>query len=151
MGTVYICRSQNVFCISEFGEFCKIFLLDPGAGSSSGASDSSLWRKLMHSHDFVHDRLTKLRVETSSEPQNGYLPIASPESAEFPRKRGKLSRSGSSNVTSKRTKLILLDDTVRVRENDTKDICGQGSTTHSGNSQANHIFVSCIDLAWLGY
>lgn len=93
----------------------------------------------MHSHDFVHDRLTKLRVENSSEPQNGYLPIASPESAESPRKRGKLSRS-SSNGTSKRTKLILLDDTVStLRENDTKDICGQGAT-QSGNSQATTIF-----------
>lgn len=121
-----------------------MFLLDPGAGSSSGASDSSLWRKLMHSHDFVHDRLTKLRVDTSSEPQNGYLPIASPESAEFPRKRGKLSRSSSSNVTSKRTKLILLDDTVntvRVRDNETKEMRGQGSTTHSGNSQATKIYT----------
>uniref|UniRef100_A0A1J3J3N0 Uncharacterized protein n=1 Tax=Noccaea caerulescens TaxID=107243 RepID=A0A1J3J3N0_NOCCA len=115
-------------------ERCSASISKKGAGSSSGASDSSLWRKLMHSHDFVHDRLTKLRVETSSEPQNCYLPIASPESAEFPRKRGKLSRSSSSNVTSKRTKLILLDDTVntvRVRDNETKEMRGQGSTTHS--------------------
>ncbi|VYS49930.1 unnamed protein product [Arabidopsis thaliana] len=101
-----------------------------GAGSSSGASDSSLWRKLMHSHDFVHDRLTKLRVDNSSEPQNGYSPIASPESAESPRKRGKLSRSSSGNGTPRRTKLILLDETVRTqRDNDTKEICGQGSTS----------------------
>ncbi|XP_024004306.1 uncharacterized protein LOC18009819 isoform X2 [Eutrema salsugineum] len=111
-------------------------------GSSSGASDSSLWRKLMHSHDFVHDRLTKLRVENSSEPQNGYLPIASPESAESPRKRGKLSRS-SSNVSSKRTKLILLDDTVNtVRENETKEICGQVST-HSDKPLAVKQRSSC--------
>lgn len=104
-----------------------LFLNVPGGGSSSsGVSDPSLWRKLMHSHDFVHDRLTKLCVETSSEPQNGYLPIASPESAESSRKRGKLSRSSSSNLTSKRSRLILLDDTVR--DNDTKEICGQGST-----------------------
>ncbi|XP_020891202.1 uncharacterized protein LOC9323987 isoform X2 [Arabidopsis lyrata subsp. lyrata] len=98
-------------------------------GSSGGGSDSSLWRKLMHSHDFVHDRLTKLRVDNSSEPQNGYSPIASPESAESPRKRGKLSRS-SSNGTPRRTKLILLDETVSIpRDNDTKEICGQGSTS----------------------
>ncbi|KAF3569000.1 hypothetical protein DY000_02012481 [Brassica cretica] len=88
-----------------------------------GVSDPSQWRKLMHSHDFVHDRLTKLRVESSSEPQNGYLPIASPESAESSRKRGKLSRNSSSNLTSKRSRLILLDDTVR--DNDSS---GQGST-----------------------
>lgn len=25
VGTVYISRSKNVFCISEFGEFCKLF------------------------------------------------------------------------------------------------------------------------------
>ncbi|CAN8245423.1 unnamed protein product [Cochlearia groenlandica] len=101
------------------------FYFDTGAGTSSGTSDSSLWRKLMHSHDFVHDRLTKLRVESSSEPQNGYSTVPSPESANSSRKRGKLSRS-SSNGTSKKTKLILSDDTVR--ENDTKEICGQGST-----------------------
>ncbi|EOA33721.1 hypothetical protein CARUB_v10019912mg [Capsella rubella] len=100
-------------------------------GSSSGASDSSLWRKLMHSHDFVHDRLTKLRVENSSESQNGYSPIASPESAESPRKRGKLSRSSSNGPSRRTTKLILLDDTVSTpRDNDTKEICGQGSTTY---------------------
>ncbi|CAH8384348.1 unnamed protein product [Eruca vesicaria subsp. sativa] len=102
-----------------------------GGGSSSGVSDPSLWRKLMHSHDFVHDRLTKPRVETSSssEPQNngGYIP--SPESAESSRKRGKLSRSGSSNLTSKRSRLILLDDTVR--ENDSKEMCGGQGSTHS--------------------
>jgi len=89
----------------------------------------------MHSHDFVHDRLTKLRVDNSSEPQNGYSPIASPESAESPRKRGKLSRSSSGNGTPRRTKLILLDETVRTqRDNDTKEICGQGSTSCLGNS-----------------
>ncbi|KAF8049357.1 hypothetical protein N665_2228s0002 [Sinapis alba] len=104
-------------------ERCSASISKKGGGSSSGVSDPSQWRKLMHSHDFVHDRLTKLRVETSSEPQNGYLPIASPESAESSRKRGKLSRCSSSNLTSKRSRLILLDDTVR--ENDT---CGQGST-----------------------
>ncbi|KAG5382804.1 hypothetical protein IGI04_034274 [Brassica rapa subsp. trilocularis] len=97
-----------------------------GGVSSGGVSDPSQWRKLMHSHDFVHDRLTKLRVESSSEPQNGYLPISSPESAESSRKRGKLSRSSSSNLTSKRSRLILLDDTVR--DNDSKELCGQGST-----------------------
>lgn len=97
-----------------------------GGSSSGGVSDPSQWRKLMHSHDFVHDRLTKLRVESSSEPQNGYLPMASPESAESSRKRGKLSRSSSSNLTSKRSRLILLDDTVR--DNDSKELCGQGST-----------------------
>lgn len=91
----------------------------------------------MHSHDFVHDRLTKLRVDNSSEPQNGYSPIASPESAESPRKRGKLSRS-SSNGTPRRTKLILLDETVSIpRDNDTKEICGQGSTSCLGNSHSN--------------
>lgn len=99
----------------------------------------------MHSHDFVHDRLTKLRVENSSEPPNGgYSPIASPESAESPRKRGKLSRS-TSNGTSRRTKLILLDETVStLRDNDTKELCGQGST-HSGNSNQNfsYCFMSC--------
>ncbi|CAL9237501.1 unnamed protein product [Arabidopsis halleri] len=110
-------------------ERCSASINKKGAGSSSGGSDSSLWRKLMHSHDFVHDRLTKLRVDNSSEPQNGYSPIASPESAESPRKRGKLSRS-SSNGTPRRTKLILLDDTVSIpRDNDTKEICGQGSTS----------------------
>ncbi|XP_018457682.1 uncharacterized protein LOC108828472 [Raphanus sativus] len=108
-------------------ERCSASVSKKGGGSSSsGVSDPSLWRKLMHSHEFVHDRLTKLRVETSSEPQNGYLPIASPESAESSRKRGKLSRSSSSNLTSKRSRLILLDDTVR--DNDTKELCGQGST-----------------------
>lgn len=130
---------QSLVNLQTFQDWLETFrltlLLDPGAGSSSGASDSSLWRKLMHSHDFVHDRLTKLRVENSSEPQNGYSPIASPESAESPRKRGKLSRS-SSNGTSRRTKLILLDDTVSTpRDNFTKVICGQGSTTYLGNSQ----------------
>ncbi|CAE5962233.1 unnamed protein product [Arabidopsis arenosa] len=110
-------------------ERCSASINKKGAGSSSGGSDSSLWRKLMHSHDFVHDRLTKLRVDNSSEPQNGYSPIASPESAESPRKRGKLSRS-SSNGTPRRTKLILLDETVSIpRDNDTKEICGQGSTS----------------------
>ncbi|XP_010473649.1 PREDICTED: uncharacterized protein LOC104753070 isoform X1 [Camelina sativa] len=110
-------------------ERCSASINKKVTGSSSGASDSSLWRKLMHSHDFVHDRLTKLRVENSSEPSNGYSPVASPESTESPRKRGKLSRS-SSNGTSRRTKLILLDDTVSTpRDNDTKEICGQGSTT----------------------
>ncbi|CAH2048277.1 unnamed protein product [Thlaspi arvense] len=124
-------------------ERCSASISKKGAGSSSGASDSSLWRKLMHSHDFVHDRLTKLRVENSSEPQNGYLPIASPESAESPRKRGKLSRSSSSNVTSKRTKLILLDETVStVRVNDTKEICGQGPT-HSDKPLAVKQRSSC--------
>ncbi|KAG7584685.1 hypothetical protein ISN45_Aa02g000850 [Arabidopsis thaliana x Arabidopsis arenosa] len=110
-------------------ERCSASINKKGAGSSSGGSDSSLWRKLMHSHDFVHDRLTKLRVDNSSEPQNGYSPIASPESAESPRKRGKLSRS-SSNGTPRRTKLILLDETMSIpRDNDTKEICGQGSTS----------------------
>ncbi|KAL0794008.1 hypothetical protein Bca101_065385 [Brassica carinata] len=107
-------------------ERCSASVSKKGGGSSSGVSDPSQWRKLLHSHEFVHDRLTKLRVESSSEPQNGYLPIASPESAESSRKRGKLSRSSSSNLTSKRSRLILLDDTPR--ENDTKEICGQGSS-----------------------
>ncbi|KAJ0265693.1 Uncharacterized protein HA466_0019360 [Hirschfeldia incana] len=111
-------------------ERCSASVSKKGGGSSSSVvSDPSQWRKLLHSHDFVHDRLTKLRVESSSEPQNGYVPIVSPESAESSRKRGKLSRSSSSNLTSKRSRLILLDDTVR--DNDTKELCGQGSTTLS--------------------
>ena len=104
----------------------------------------------MHSHDFVHDRLTKLRVESSSEPQNGYLPIASPESAESSRKRGKLSRNSSSNLTSKRSRLILLDDTVR--DNDSKELSGQGSTL-SGNFRVCNMFLKfvprCYFLIWL--
>ncbi|KFK40475.1 hypothetical protein AALP_AA2G000600 [Arabis alpina] len=124
-------------------ERCSVSISKKGGGSSSGGSDSSLWRKLMHSHDFVHDRLTKLRVENSSDTQNGYSPIASPESADSSRKRGKLSRS-SSNGSSKRTKLILLDDTVRktVRDNDMKDIFGQGST-HSDKPLAVKQRSSC--------
>ncbi|XP_010545377.1 PREDICTED: uncharacterized protein LOC104817764 isoform X2 [Tarenaya hassleriana] len=93
-----------------------------------GSSDSSLWRKLIHSHDVVHERLTKLCVENTSEPassvcKNGFLPNASPES----RKAGKLSRSSSG--ASKRTKPILLEDTmISPRDNDIKYTYGQGST-----------------------
>lgn len=124
----------------RFGKFANFvcFTLLGGGSSSGGVSDPSQWRKLMHSHDFVHDRLTKLRVESSSEPQNGYLPMASPESAESSRKRGKLSRSSSSNLTSKRSRLILLDDTVR--DNDSKELCGQGSTL-SGNLRVCNMFL----------
>ncbi|KAL1212387.1 hypothetical protein V5N11_030021 [Cardamine amara subsp. amara] len=136
-------KSRVSISVNSSIERCSVSINKKGAGSCSGASDSSLWRKLMHSHDFVHDRLTKLRVENSSEPPNGgYSPIASPESAESPRKRGKLSRS-SSNGTSRRTKLILLDDTVSTpRDNDTKEFGGHGST-HSDKTSVVKQRNSC--------